>query len=203
MEVIDPASPARVARFVTVTRRIRRRRERGLSLIEALFAVSVVLTGLLVIESSVTRSKMSRMEAEQRSSASATLQRAAAALHALGITQAWQEYSPSTLGLPYPAPGSGSGPPFVDPTLCDAADPSVAASVVVRFFTDETKIDGRFGLPRDLDGDGAISNQDTAQIGGDGMLRAKILPYELLLSFRGPAGGVRTAIWDGLLTHVR
>jgi type II secretory pathway pseudopilin PulG len=191
-------------RHALVSRKRRRgSATRGFTLIETLFATTMVLTGLLIIATSLTRSKLTRVEAEQDMSATATLSEAAGALRARGITSSWQSYFPSIGGAPFPAAGSGPGPHFLAPGLNDAVDPKKPAEVAIRFFTDETADLPEFGLPRDLDGDGAASNANTAQLGSGGQLMATILPYALSITFRGPGGGTRTVTWQGVLTNVR
>jgi type II secretory pathway pseudopilin PulG len=187
-----------------VDRQARRRAaRRGFTLIEALFAASMVLIGLLVIATSLTRSKLTRIEAEQDMSATATLSQAAGTLRARGITGSWQSFFPNGAGAPFPAAGSGPGPHFTAAGLADAADPKKSAEVSIQFFTDETADLPEFGLPRDLDGDGAATNVNTSQLGASGQVMATILPYALSLTFRGPGGGSRTVVWQGVLTNVR
>src|SRR5262249_36902211 len=154
----------------------RRATERGYSLVEGLFAASMAFTGLFVISRSLNHSDSARVAVQQEMTATATLSKAAGALRAHGITASFRSYSPNGSGLPFPAAGSGPGPHIVAPGLCDPADPAHPAEVTVRFFTDETADLPELGLPRDLDGDGAVSNVDTARVGDDGRLMATTLP---------------------------
>jgi Tfp pilus assembly protein PilV len=186
-----------------VRRQRRHRLRSGFTFVETLIAASTILAGLLVIASGAVRAKCARVAAEQQIAAATTLERAAAQLRAGSIGNALTLYAPSPNGLPYPAHGSGPGAAFVAAGLADAADPAQPAQVSVRFFTDETEANDAVGLPRDLDGDGMVSDTDTARLGGDGQPVARIVPFELTLTYRGPGGGSVTAMRRGVLTHVR
>src|SRR5262249_3081176 len=175
----------------------------GFTLIETLVAATIVLTGLFTMASSIVRSKMTRLEAEQQITANAALRRTAATLHALGRTSAYQTYAPSHCGAPFPAKGSGPGAQFLANGLADASNPASAASVEIQFFTNETANVPQLGLPRDLDGDGVVDNADTSALGADGLLVATTLPYLLSITYRGPGGGATTSTCRGVLTRVR
>jgi type II secretory pathway pseudopilin PulG len=179
------------------------RRRAGFTLIEALITASMVLSGVLVITSTALRSRIGRVAAEQQASALAALEETAARLRALDCNGAWVTYAPAPTGAPFPAAGSGPGLPIAAPGLCDAADPTKPALVVIRFFTDETAFVPSLGLPRDLDGDGATLTTDTTQLGADGQIVARLLPYSLSITFRGPQGGTVTKSLQGAVTHVR
>ena len=172
----------------------------GLTLVEILIAAAVIAVALLVASSSSVRAELSRKEARERSQATAALGAADATLQSLGLTAAFQGYAPSPGGQPFPAAGSGPGAPFLATGLADAADPSQQAQVTVRFFTDETEVVPEFGMPRDLDADGAATNDDTSVLGAGGELLATILPYTLTLTWRGGDGGTQTTTWHGVLT---
>ncbi len=180
-----------------------RRSTLGLSMVELMLALTLLAIGMLTVTSSITRARSARIEADAESTAIHALEQAGAALRSLGVTAAWQRYAPNNLGEPFPAAGCGPGAPIVAAGLADGDDPSLPASVTVRFFTDETANVNAFGMPRDLDGDGAISNVNTAALGGDGQLLASVLPYQLSLRFRRATGGVHEITWHGMLTRAR
>jgi type II secretory pathway pseudopilin PulG len=175
----------------------------GFSLIETIIAAAMILSALLVVASSIVRSKVARVESEQQMAANAALDEAVATLETLGITSAYQNFAPNSSGAAFPAKGSGPGPAIVADGLKDAATPDNPAQVAIQFFTDETSKLPEYGLPRDLDGDGAVDNKNVATLGPDGELEARILPYLLKVTFRGPGGGAITATRRGVLTHVR
>jgi len=194
----SPAPRARPARHG----RTRRRRD-GFTFVETLIAASVVLGGLLVISSGMVRAKMARLDAEQQVVAAATLDQAAANLRANSLASALTNYAPNGAGQPFPAKGSGPGPAIFAPGLSDAADPTKQAQVTVRLFTDETAVEPEVGLPRDLDGSGTVDDTDTTRLGADGQPLARVLPFSLTITFRGPGGGSSTATRRGVLTRVR
>lgn len=176
---------------------------RGHTLVEGLFAATMAVAGVFVISSSLERTDVARVAVQQEMTATATLSKAAGALRAHGITASFRSYSPSPAGNPFPAAGSGPGPHIVAPGLVDAADPNRPAEVSIRFFTDETADLPELGLPRDLDGDGFVSNADISRSGGNGRLMATTLPYALTLRFRGAGGEARSVTWNGILSDVR
>lgn len=178
-------------------------RRRGLSMVELMVALSLLVVGMLTVTSSVTRARAARQEADQESAAIQALEQAGAALRSLGVTAAWQTYMPNSQGEPFPAAGSGPGAAIAAAGLANGDDPSLPAQVTIRFFTNETASVDTFGLPRDLDGDALATNVNTGTIGGDGQLVATILPYELALRFRRATGGVHEITWHGVLTRAR
>ncbi len=163
--------------------------QEGLTLIEVVLSAAVVLVAALIASSAAVRAELARKEARDRSNAFAAIEQAESTLQSLGPTAAYQGYGPT-----------GMRPPLVAAGLSDSANPAQAAQVAVTFFTDETAVASEFGMPRDLDGDGLVTNVDTGTTGASGQLTATILPYSLTLSFRGANGGIQTTQTFGVLT---
>jgi len=171
------------------TRRAGRRR--GFTLIDVVAASSLLVFALLASAASITRAKLARATADQETAALSALEQASDTLRARGVTRSWQQF------------GGGGKTVCAAPGLSDGDDPTKQARVVVDFLTDETASEPAFGLPGDLDGDGFVGTADTAQLGADGELRATVLPYVLSLRMRGPDGGARTLLWNGILSRAR
>jgi type II secretory pathway pseudopilin PulG len=160
-------------------------------LIETVAAASLLVFALLAAAASITRAKLARVTADQETAALSALEQASDTLRARGVTLSWQQF------------GGGGTMVCAAPGLADGDDPKLPARVIVDFLTDETATVPEFGLPGDLDGDGVAATANTAQLGADGQLLATVLPYVLTLRMRGPDGGARTLLWNGILSRAR
>jgi type II secretory pathway pseudopilin PulG len=180
-----------------------RRQESGFTLVESLISATLMVSGVLLITAALVRSKVSRVETQQQAAAISALEEMSARLRTMSCTSAYSTYAPTPQGAPFPAAGSGPGSAIAGDGLCDPAAPAQPALVRVRFHTDETEAAPTVGLPRDLDGDGAVSDVNTAAAGAGGEILARILPYTLSITYRGPQGGSVTRTLDGMITYVR
>ncbi len=143
-------------------------------------ALAVLLQGLLTLTHA-------RQSAAERHRVATALSRAFETLEAMGPTGSYESYKPDA-----------AGEPFLVPSIQDQAGHPVA--VGIQFFVDETANSPELGLPRDLDGDGAISNADVGVLGADGKIAATMLPVKLTVSWRSFDGSSRSLEWTGVIT---
>jgi len=158
-------------------------RKGGLTLVELMVAMSVLMIGMLALTSSSLAAHTLRRGDHQQQLAGAALHsmmettRAVSSAALTDIT-GWGHALPAAL-----APGGSIGNTFDVPGL----EPWEGARSVgtIGVIVDETLTDGELGLdmglPRDLDNDGAIDNPDVRA-------NARLLPIVISLRWRGVGG---------------
>jgi hypothetical protein len=117
--------------------------------------------------------------------------RAIETLEALGPTEAWNRYGAA----------GAAGEAFVVEGVQSPVQGAGDAQLAIAFVTNETADDAELGLPRDLDGDGAIGTTDVTPLGGDGKILATILPVRVTASWKGGNGAVRTLTWTAVIVE--
>lgn len=163
---------------------------RAFTLAEVAVSMGVLAVALTVLLQATVSLAHSRQISTERHRAATTLSRAVETLQSLGPHDAIVQYGSAGVGLPFAADGLSAAVP-------DATHPNVE----IEFFVDETEDEPSLGLPRDLDGDGEISNSDVAQLGADGNVVATILPVRLSLRWRSKDGAMRTQVWTAVITE--
>lgn len=174
--------------------RSRRRRfgdpERGLALAEVTVSMGVLAIAMsILLQATVSLAHARQISAEKHRAATA-LSRAVETLQSLGPDDALATYGPA-----------GAGEAFVASGLSAIDAPGAAPSVAIEFFVDETVDEPTLGLPRDLDGDGAIANTDVSTLGANGEAVATILPTRLSVTWRSKDGATRTVTWSAMITR--
>lgn len=175
-----------------------RQRDDGFSLVEVMISLSIVAIALGLLVSSMLALTHSRRQANERHQVATVMSRALETLESLGPTNAWVGYAPALDGTPFPAAGGGAAEAFDILGLQDS-DGAGGATVSVSFVVDETENDPELGMPRDLDGDGEISNTNVAAQDSDGKVVATILPVRLSANWRSFNGQIRTLTWSAMI----
>lgn len=175
------ASSARTRNFSPV---------RAFTLAEVAVSMGVLAVALTVLLQATVSLAFSRQVSTERHRAATTLSRAVETLQSLGPHEAILQYGSLGVGTPFVADGLSA-------PITGVAHPNVE----IEFFVDETEDEPSLGLPRDLDGDGEVSNSDVTQLGTDGNVVATILPVRLSLRWRSKDGATRTQVWTAVITE--
>jgi hypothetical protein len=147
--------------------------------------LAVVAIGLMVLNGSVIQLHQARQQAQEEAEVLDVLETAADTLRSLEPTVAFQDASSGAITFEAPSLHGAGG---------------AATQVVIELFTDETANVPELGLPRDLDGDGKISNSTGENLNADGKMQARLVPVRLTLPYRSSDGGNRSVQWYSLLT---
>lgn len=155
----------------------------GFTLMELALAMTILLIALLSVSASTLRSHTLRRHNREHTVAHNALRAYAEQIHSASVEAST---TPGTWGQALYAlygPGGSVGTQFDVPEL-DRASPGVPVGSI-RLVTDETLSDAdlgvNIGMPRDLDGDGAVSETDVTA-------SAKLLPMILSVEWTGVSG---------------
>ena len=158
----------------------------GLSLVEILISVAVMLIALLAGVSSVTSASVLSQTNQETSSALQVAQGAMETLRGSSFNDLLRTYNEDDADDPA-GTGSAPGPHFAVPLLqAQAGDLDGLAGEILLPLTSTGQLIERqnrpeFGLPRDLNGDGVIDNVDHAS-------DYTLLPVTVRVRWRGRTG---------------
>jgi Tfp pilus assembly protein PilV len=158
-------------------------RESGLSLLEVLLAVGVLLIGFLALAQTVVTTHALRRNSDERGLMLSAFRVIGEAVHSVADEARTRREGWAQAVLAAVRDGERLGPTFSVRGL--SPWPGGAEVGTLTVVTDETATDSdlgvRLGMPRDLDGDGAITKTDVTA-------SASMLPVVMSIKYQGITG---------------
>lgn len=158
------------------------RRQRGVSLVETLFAVVVLMVGFLALTQTAISSQSLKNSADEGQRVHAAMQQVCSEVRAVAHGFAGQDDWAAQVAAAF-SPGGSRGDRFAVVGLQPVSGQSSVGSIQV--VVDETATDAALGvvagMPRDLDGDGAVASSNATAT-------ARLLPVVVTLEWVVPAG---------------
>lgn len=159
------------------------RSRRGFALIELAIAISILVIGLVSVVSATSRMHHLRHQNRDRSVAQNAMRSISERIHARSYAFSADPTTWSANLIGVYGPGGSSGNTFDVEGLNVAAGSQVIGTIQI--VIDETltdqQLNAQIGMPRDLDGDGQVSNTDVSQ-------NARMLPVIVRQRWRGQSG---------------